>query len=73
MFDLSRFVKQLGGPGIPVTTKEEAMAILRTLLEAGKITPIIDSTYPLSEVREAFRHMMEDVTQGKVILIAATD
>ena len=70
---LSRFVKQLRGPGIPVPTKEEAMAVLRKLLEAGKITPIIDSTYPLSEVREAFRHMMEDVTQGKVILIAAAD
>jgi len=70
---LSRFVKQLRGPGIPAPTKEEAMVVLRKLLEAGKITPIIDSTYPLSEVREAFRHMMEDVTQGKVILIAADD
>ena len=68
---LARFVKQLRGPRVPTPTKEEAMAILRTLLEAGKITPIIDSTYPLSEVREAFRHMMEDVTQGTVILIAA--
>jgi NADPH:quinone reductase-like Zn-dependent oxidoreductase len=65
---LSRFVKQLRGPGIPMPTKREAMAVLRELLEAGKITPIIDSTYPLSEVREAFRHMMEDETQGKVIL-----
>src|SRR5439155_14009299 len=70
---LSRFVRQLRGPGIPVPTKEEAMAILRRFLEAGKIAPIIDSTYPLSEVREAFRHMMEDVTLGKVILTAAAD
>jgi NADPH:quinone reductase-like Zn-dependent oxidoreductase len=47
------------------------MAVLRELLEAGKITPIIDSTYPLSEAREAFRHMIEDEIQGKVIITAA--
>jgi NADPH:quinone reductase-like Zn-dependent oxidoreductase len=42
--------------------------MLRELLEAGKITPIIDSAYPLSETREAFRHMIEDETRGKVII-----
>jgi NADPH:quinone reductase-like Zn-dependent oxidoreductase len=68
---LSRFVKQLRGPGIPMPTKREGMAVLRELLEAGKITPIIDSTYPLGDVREAFRHMMEDETKGKVILTPA--
>lgn len=68
---LSRFVKQLRGPGIPPPSKKDAMAILRELLEAGKITPIIDRTYHLSEAREAFRRMMEDEIQGKVILILA--
>ncbi|PYQ77448.1 MAG: NAD(P)-dependent alcohol dehydrogenase [Acidobacteria bacterium] len=65
---LSRFVKQLRGPGIPMPTKKEAMAVLRELLEAGKITPVIDSIYRLSEAREAFRHMIEDDIQGKVII-----
>ena len=41
---------------------------MRDLLEAGKIVPIIDSTYDLSGVREAFRHMIDDVVRGKVIL-----
>ncbi|HEY2942635.1 MAG TPA: NAD(P)-dependent alcohol dehydrogenase [Vicinamibacteria bacterium] len=68
---LSRFVKQLRGPGTRMLAKKEAMAILRELLEAGKITPIIDSSYPLSEAREAFRHMIEDDIQGKVIIIPA--
>jgi NADPH:quinone reductase-like Zn-dependent oxidoreductase len=68
---LARFVKQLRGPGMPMPTKQEAMAVLRELLEAGKITPIIDSTYDLSEAREAFRHMMEDEILGKVIITAA--
>jgi len=68
---LSRFVKQLRGPGLPMPTRKDAMAVLRELLEAGKITPIIDSTYPLSEAREALRHMIEDELQGKVIITAA--
>lgn len=67
---LARFVKQLRGPGFPMPTKKEAMAILRELLEAGKITPVIDSTYHLSEAREALRHMIEGETRGKVIITA---
>jgi NADPH:quinone reductase-like Zn-dependent oxidoreductase len=69
---LSRFVKQLRGPAIPMPTKKDAMAVLRELLEAGKITPVIDSTYQLSETREAFRHMIEDEIRGKVIITATS-
>ena len=65
---LSRFVKQLRGPDIPLPTRAEVIALLRDFLEAGKITPIIDSTYPLSEAREAIRHMIEDELKGKVII-----
>jgi NADPH:quinone reductase-like Zn-dependent oxidoreductase len=61
------FVKQRRQPG-STPGRKEAMAVLRDLLEAGKITPIIDSTYPLSETREALRHMIEDEPQGKVII-----
>jgi NADPH:quinone reductase-like Zn-dependent oxidoreductase len=68
LFFLSRFVKQLRSSSTSMPTKKEAMAVLRELLEAGKITPIIDSTYRLSETREAFRHMIEDELQGKVII-----
>jgi NADPH:quinone reductase-like Zn-dependent oxidoreductase len=68
---LSRFVKHLRGPGVPPPTRKRAMAVLSELLEAGKITPIIDSTYPLSQAQEAIRHMIEDELQGKVIIIAA--
>jgi NADPH:quinone reductase-like Zn-dependent oxidoreductase len=68
---LSRFVKPLRGPGFPMPTKKEAIAVLRELLATGKVTPVIDSTYPLSEVREAFRHLIEDEIQGKVIVAPA--
>ncbi|MGH7576894.1 MAG: zinc-binding dehydrogenase, partial [Longimicrobiales bacterium] len=65
---LSGFVKQLRGPGLPMPIKKEAMAVLSELLESGRITPIIDSTFQLHEVRAAFRHMSEDELRGKVIL-----
>jgi len=67
---LSSFVKQLRGPSGSMPTRKDTMAVLRELLEAGKITPIIDSTYPLSEASEALRHMIEDDPQGKVIITA---
>lgn len=64
----SLFVEQLrqGRSGVP--DRAEAMAELRELLEAGKITPVIDRAYPLDEVHEAFRHMIEDELRGKVVL-----
>jgi NADPH:quinone reductase-like Zn-dependent oxidoreductase len=65
---LSRFVKQLRGPDVPTPTKSEAIAVLRELLDAGEVVPVIDSVYALSEAREALRRMMEDGLRGKVIV-----
>ncbi len=44
------------------------MVVLRELLEAGKVIPIIDRRYPLSEVPEAFRYLGEGHAQGKVVI-----
>jgi NADPH:quinone reductase-like Zn-dependent oxidoreductase len=52
-----------------VSSKKEAMAVLSEHLAAGKITPIIDSTYPLSKAGQALRHMIEDELHGKVIVV----
>ena len=38
------------------------------LLETGKVVPIIDKRYPLSEVPEALRYMGEGHALGKVII-----
>ncbi len=65
---LSRFVRQLRGPGIPLPTRQESIDVLRQLLESGAITPLIDSTFPLSEAAAAMRRMMEGELHGKVIL-----
>lgn len=65
---LSFFVKQLRLGRSAVPGRSDAMSTLRDLLESGKITPIIDSTYPLERIHEAFRHLIEDEPLGKVIL-----
>ena len=44
------------------------MQVLRELLEAGKVTPVIDRRYPLSEVADAFRYLGEGHAQGKVVM-----
>jgi NADPH:quinone reductase-like Zn-dependent oxidoreductase len=38
------------------------------LCEAGKVTPVIDRRYPLSEVPDAIRYLGEGRTKGKVII-----
>ncbi len=38
------------------------------LLEAGKVVPVIDSRYPLSEVPEALRYLGEVHARGKVVI-----
>jgi NADPH:quinone reductase-like Zn-dependent oxidoreductase len=41
---------------------------LKDLLEAGKVVPIIDRRYPLSEAAEALRYLEKRHAQGKVVL-----
>jgi NADPH:quinone reductase-like Zn-dependent oxidoreductase len=65
---LSLFVKQLPKPSVSMPSKKESMAVLKEFLEAGKLTPVIDRTYPLSEVPEAIRYLIEGDPQGKVII-----
>jgi NADPH:quinone reductase-like Zn-dependent oxidoreductase len=44
------------------------MVYMTELCEAGKVTPVIDRRYPLSEVPEAIRYLGEGRTQGKVVI-----
>jgi hypothetical protein len=44
------------------------MAVLKELLEAGKLTPVGDRTYLLSEVSEAIRYLEEGHAQGKGVI-----
>jgi len=67
-FALSLFLRQQGGMLLAVP-KHEDLLILKELIEAGKVTPIIDRTYPLSEALEAFQYLDEGHAQGKVVII----
>lgn len=44
------------------------LVVLKELIEAGKVKPVIDRTYTLNEVPEAFRYFEEGHTQGKVVI-----
>ncbi len=44
---------------------------MKGLLEAGKVKPVIDRRYPLSEVPAAFRYLDEGHAQGKVVITIA--
>lgn len=48
-------------------TKED-LGVLRELLEAGRVTPVIDRQYELSETAEALRYLGEGHAQGKVVI-----
>ncbi len=65
---MSPFVSQLGDLRFSMPAKKESMALLKELLESGKLTPHIDRTYPLSEVPEAIRYLQEGHVKGKVVI-----
>ena len=50
------------------TKQKRGFGFLIELLEAGKVAPVIDKRYPLSEVPEAFRHLEEGHARGKVVI-----
>ena len=64
---LSPFVSQTLGA---LTNSENAsdLAVLAELVESGKITPVIDRTYPLHEAVAAIRHMLDGQARGKVVI-----
>ena len=46
----------------------EDLDLVKELIEAGQVTPVIDKTYPLSEVPEAIGYVGEGHAQGKVVI-----
>ncbi len=48
--------------------KKESMAVLRELMEAGKITPIVGKSFPLAEAAQAIRYLADGRAVGKVVL-----
>jgi len=58
--------KKLGG--FTARANQEDLVTLTGLLEAGKIAPVIDRRYPLSETAEALRYLGAGHARGKVVI-----
>ncbi len=52
---------------------EGDLAFLAELFEAGRVLPVIDRRYPLSEVPEALRYLDEEPHLGKIVIAVADD
>lgn len=64
---LSRFVSQRLLPFFATISKDD-LGVLKELSEAGKLSPVIDRRYGLSEVPEAIRHLETMHARGKVVI-----
>ncbi|HSF83841.1 MAG TPA: NAD(P)-dependent alcohol dehydrogenase, partial [Anaerolineales bacterium] len=54
-------------------TKMDDLVFIKELIEAGKVVPVIDRSYPLSEVSEAFRYLEGGHARGKIVITVATN
>ena len=50
---------------------QQDLIFVKELLEAGKVKPVIDRSYPLAEVPEALRYLETGHAQGKVVITVA--
>ena len=62
--------KKMTTMGIAKVTQQD-LVFLGELLKEGKIVPVIDRSYPLSEIVEAFRYVEDKHAQGKVVITVA--
>jgi NADPH:quinone reductase-like Zn-dependent oxidoreductase len=69
---VSPFVSQTLRP-FGATGKREDLLELTALIESGKVTPVVDRTYPLREAAEAMHHYGAGHVHGKVIITLEQD
>lgn len=66
-FLFSPFMRQLGKMYLTVPNNQD-LVVLKELIEAGEVRPVIDRTYPLHDAPEAFQYLDETHAQGKIVL-----
>jgi NADPH:quinone reductase-like Zn-dependent oxidoreductase len=52
---------------------QKDLVFMKDLLEAGKVVPVIERRYPLSQVAEALRYLEEGHAKGKVVITVEHD
>jgi len=67
---VSRFARHLPtSQGEPPPTKKAAMALLAEMLATGRLTPIIDRTFPLDKVADAMLYLAGGRACGRIIVV----
>jgi NADPH:quinone reductase-like Zn-dependent oxidoreductase len=64
---LSPFVGQKLGTFVAKENAQDLL-ILNELIESGKVTPIIDRAYPLSDVPDAIRYLETGHARGRIVI-----
>ena len=64
---VSMFVRQQARPSVKTQNYDDLVA-LKDLVEAGKVTPVIDGTYPLANVPEAIARVAAGHARGTVVI-----
>jgi NADPH:quinone reductase-like Zn-dependent oxidoreductase len=67
-FVRSVFVRQQGRPFLSASNQKDLL-VLKGLIEDGKLAPVIDRTFALSETAEALRYIGDGHARGKVVII----
>jgi NADPH:quinone reductase-like Zn-dependent oxidoreductase len=70
---LARFLSRMGRKKayfFIANINQKDLAFLKDLIEAGKVIPVIDRCYPLSDAAEALRYLEQKHARGKVVLTA---
>ena len=67
---VSMFVRQQGKPTVKFQNRADLVA-LKELVEAGKVTPVLDATYPLAETAKAIGHVGAGRARGTVVIAIA--
>ena len=67
MFVISPFVSHLH-PFRGAKDPGDRLTVLKELIEAGKLTPVVDRTFPLSDVPEAVRYLETGQARGKIVI-----
>lgn len=65
---MTPFVSQLPKLSFSMPPKKDSLDVLKEFLESGKLTPVVDRTYPLREVPEAIHYLESGQAQGKVVI-----
>jgi NADPH:quinone reductase-like Zn-dependent oxidoreductase len=69
---VSPFISQKMGM-MMADANQKDLTVLADMMQSGKVKPVIDRTYKLSEVPEAIRYLEEGHARGKVVIAVAQD